>query len=89
MNILILNPSANYPRLRAGNGVFWPENPLLHFVRERAGEWYIPFVNTKITWNVTVPRFRSEWMKRWTGWEKTRGDGMHSTRTSTALFMKP
>ena len=49
MNILILNPSANYPRLRAGNGVFQAKKGMLHFGLERANEWYIRFVNTKMT----------------------------------------
>ena len=27
--------------------------PMLHFASERAGEWYIPFVNTKIRTKIT------------------------------------
>ena len=48
MSILILNPSAFFLRLRARNGRFSEKMPMLHFALERAGEWYIPFVNTKM-----------------------------------------
>jgi len=60
---------------------------MLHFRAERADEWYILFVNTKLATKISRHGFRWCVELRWTGWEKTRGDGMHSTRTSTALFV--
>ena len=53
MSILILNPSAFFLRLRARNGRFSEKMPMLHFAPERAGEWYIPFVNTKMRVNIS------------------------------------
>jgi len=62
---------------------------LLQIGVERADEWCERFVNTKI--HLKISWRCSRWCEEdgWTGWEKTRGDGMHSTRTSTALFMIP
>ena len=48
MSVLILNPSAFFLRPRARKGCFSVKMHMLHFTIERASEWYIWFVNTKI-----------------------------------------
>jgi len=61
MNILILNPSAFFLRLRARNRRFSEKMRVLHFAVERAGEWYILFVNTKMNMQNIRRGFRWEW----------------------------
>ncbi|MEC8681042.1 MAG: hypothetical protein VXY14_03145, partial [Candidatus Thermoplasmatota archaeon] len=57
MSILILNPSAFFLRLRARNGRFSEKMPMLHFAPERAGEWYIRFVNTRMNTKISGVAF--------------------------------